>query len=261
MDSHKTFENAPMSPEENQINESYWPPIRKILEEDPSEVDRLNLKCMMCKSPMSTKWYEHVNGDNGHDHRAIILLCGHLIGYSCLMDHLMHRNSQGLSFECPLGKCGPSSHPVCGCPFKGWSFPDNVEDVSVCKRTASEGLEVKPKCYVCTFDDLVQSLTLLTSAFEWKMREDLESFKLAYRVQIKHKIYGAFDGDERTSEEIEIPASMREHCRNLESSLATLLYCPSPTIGEGDFKIRLFKYSDPIKMMAVRRRENDIWDL
>ncbi|EEU40282.1 uncharacterized protein NECHADRAFT_76393 [Fusarium vanettenii 77-13-4] len=234
MDSDKTPENAPMPPEENQINESYWPTLRKILEEDPSGMDRLSLECMMCKSPMSTKENEHVKDENGGDHRAIILLCGHLIGFSCLADHLMYRKTHGLPPGCPLNTCKPSFHPVCGCFFMGWPFPEKAEDVGVCKRTASEGLKLKPKCYTCTSDDVLQSLTLLTGALEGKMLEDLESFKLAYRIQIKNKIYGAFDGDERE-----------------KSSLATLYYCPSPSIGEGDFKVRLFEYSGPIEMIAV----------
>lgn len=83
-----------MSPEEDQINKSYWPVLRKILEEDPSGMDRVNLECMMCKLPMSTKANEHVKGDNGNDHRPMILLCGHLIGLSCLADHRVYRQAR-----------------------------------------------------------------------------------------------------------------------------------------------------------------------
>ncbi|KAL2691760.1 hypothetical protein Neosp_002151 [[Neocosmospora] mangrovei] len=253
-------ENASMSPKENQINESYWPSLRKVLEEDPSGWDRLNLECMMCRSPMSIKESEHVKDENGCDHRPMILLCGHIIGLSCLTDHLMYQNSQGIPFGCPLNTCKPSFHPVCGCFFMGWPFPEKAEDVSVCNRTAPEGLELKPKCYACTSDDLIQSLTLLTSALEWNMLKDLESFKLAYRIQIKNRIFGAFENDERECDEIEIPATMREHCRNLESSLATLYYCPSPSIGEGDFKIRFFEYSGPIEVITTRRRLEEVKD-
>ncbi|KAJ4149564.1 hypothetical protein NW754_001004 [Fusarium falciforme] len=54
MSSDEAHESTPASPrEEDQINEWYWPVLRKILEKDPSGMDRLNLECMICDLPMA----------------------------------------------------------------------------------------------------------------------------------------------------------------------------------------------------------------
>lgn len=235
-------------PDENQINETSWSVLRKILEKDPSGMDRLNLECMMCKLPMSTKANEL------DPHKAVIMQCGHIIGISCLVGHLADHEIQGLPFACPFNECGPSFHPECGCGFLGFPFPEKVENIGICKRTAAEGLELMPKCYKCAFDEVLQSLTLLTGVLEWKKREELKSFKVAYRIQIKDRIWGAFEEDERECTEGEIPASMREHCRNVEASLATLYSFPDQVLGEKDLKIRFFEYSGPlVETLGMRR--------
>ncbi|KAJ3465767.1 hypothetical protein MRS44_006425 [Fusarium solani] len=223
--------------EENQINKSYWPVLRKILEEDPSGMDRVNLECMMCKLPMSTKANEHVK-----------------VAWPTIACTV----KLGLPFACPLNACGPSSHPECGCSYMGWPFPERVEDFGTSKRTTTEGLKLKPKCFNCASVDVLQSLTLLTGVLKWEKFKELKSVQVAYRIQLKHKIWGAFEGDKRESAEIPIPASMHEHCRNVEASLATLYSCPSQVIGEGDLKIRFFEYSGPLDMIRVRRRLDNV---
>lgn len=105
---------------------------------------------------------------------------------------------------------------------------------------------------------MLQSLTLLTGVLKWEKFKELKSVQVAYRIQRKHKIWGAFEGDKRESAEIPIPASMREHCRNVEASLATLYSCPSQVIGEGDLKIHFFEYSGPLEMIRVRRRLDNV---
>ncbi|KAI8689963.1 hypothetical protein NCS56_00260400 [Fusarium sp. Ph1] len=99
MSSDETSETTPASSrEEDQINESYWPVLRKIFERDPSGMDRLNLECMICDLSMSVKADEQGENNNGLGHRAVILPCGHLVGTSCMHKFNMYHRKKGLRF-------------------------------------------------------------------------------------------------------------------------------------------------------------------
>ncbi|KAI8679712.1 hypothetical protein NCS57_00249700 [Fusarium keratoplasticum] len=248
MSSDETSENTPASPrEEDQINELYWPVLRKILEKDPSGMDRLNLECMICNLPMSIKADKNGENKNGFGHRALILPCGHLVGTSCMHEFNVYRLQNGLHFTCPL-HCEPLHHPECGCFLFCWHMPDKVEDFDGKPFCRAEGMPVTPKCGSCTLKDVGRCLTTLTSIFEPKFFGELISFQVVYQVQVLDFIWGRLAGDERKCVAIDIPDSMHDLCRSIEAKLVALCNLPGQTVKDGDVKIRLFRYSGPLAM-------------
>ncbi|UPK96611.1 hypothetical protein LCI18_007546 [Fusarium solani-melongenae] len=251
MSSDEPSENTPASPrEEDQINESYWPVLRKILEKDPSGMDQLNLECMICNLPMSVKADENSEYKNGFAHRALILHCGHLVGTSCMHEFNLHRRWNGLHFTCPL-HCEPLQHPDCGCFRFCWHMPDKVEDFDSKPLCRAEGMLMTPKCGSCTMRDIGRCLTTLTSIFEPKCYGELKSFEIIYQLQVQDLLWGRLAGDERKCVEIDIPDSMHDICRSMEAKILVLFNPTRQIVKDGEVKIRLFRYSGPL---AIDRR-------
>ncbi|RSL75326.1 hypothetical protein CEP51_010974 [Fusarium floridanum] len=240
--------------EEGLINESYWPRLREILVEDPSGMDRLNLECMICTMPMVINPHDPGQEDRVIDHRAMILLCGHLVGFSCIYRHFCHRQEIRQPFTCPFHGGEPLCHPDCGCGHMGWPMPSKVEEFSARPLTTAEGLLLARKCIGCTLDDVVRCLTILTDIFVPDLSDLLKSFQVAYRIRVKHLIWGEFEGDERASHEVKLPFSMLQHCRNMESSLITTCSAPGLHLRVGDVKVGLFLYDEPMEHGRVVRR-------
>ncbi|KAJ4210144.1 hypothetical protein NW767_000417 [Fusarium falciforme] len=248
MSSDEAHESTPASPrEEDQINEWYWPVLRKILEKDPSGMDRLNLECMICDLPMSVKVDKNGGNKNESVHRALILPCGHQVGTKCMHEFNVYRRQNGLHFTCPL-HCEPLHHPECGCFLFCWHMPDKVEDFDAKPFCRAEGMPVTPKCGPCTLKDVGRCLTTLTSTFEPKFFGELKSFEVVYQVQVLDFIWGRLAGDERKCVAIDIPDSMHDLCRSIEAKLVALCNIPGQTVKDGDVKIRLFRYSGPLEM-------------
>ncbi|KAJ4317040.1 hypothetical protein N0V84_007565 [Fusarium piperis] len=229
MSSDETHENATASPTEGDlIDECYWPRLREVLEKDPSGMERLDLECMICKLPMTVEPQEIVWNEGRLDHRALnhqatILLCGHLVGLRCIYDHFEYRRSQNQPLTCPLNIHESLSYPKCGCVHLGLALPHKVEDFKDNPRTLSEGLVLMPKCALCTLEDVSEGLTILTGVFEPELLGPLKSMEVVYRIRVREITWGEIMDDERENAEIELPASVRELCRNLEASLATAL--------------------------------------
>ncbi|RSL49453.1 hypothetical protein CEP53_009154 [Fusarium sp. AF-6] len=240
--------------EEDLINESYWPRLREILVEDPSGMDRLGLECMICTMPMIVNPHDPSQDDRVIDHRAMILLCGHVVGFSCIYRHFCHRQETRQPFTCPFHGGEPLSHRECGCGHMGWPMPGKVEEFSARPLTTAEGLLLTPKCIGCTLDDVVRCLTILTDIFAPDLSDFLKSFQVAYRIRVKHLIWGEFEGDERASHEVKLPFSMLQHCRNMESSLITACSAPGLLLSVGDVKVGLFLYDEPMEHGRVVRR-------
>ncbi|RSL90094.1 hypothetical protein CEP52_014698 [Fusarium oligoseptatum] len=110
-----------------------------------------------------------------------------------------------------------------------------VEDPSGMDRL---GLE----CMICTMPMVINPHDL--------GQED----RVAYRIRVKHLIWGEFEGDERASHEVKLPFSMLQHCRNMESSLITTCSAPGLHLRVGDVKVGLFLYDEPMEHGRVVRR-------
>lgn len=255
MSSDETCENTPASPGDgNQISETYWPRLREVLEKDPSGMDRLSLECMICKTPMTLNPHSNAKVEgNPIDHRAMILLCGHLVGFRCMYDYFTYCRARDQPFGCPLD-AQKLHHPVCGCCSMGWPLPGKVEDFSRRLFTIAEGLALAPSCLTCVLDGVVKGLTILTCILEPDLSAPLKSFQAAYRVQIGNLVWGEFEDDERESVELEPPASMREHYRNMEVSLVTHCHLPDHVVRDGNAKVSLFWYNEALERDEVSRR-------
>ncbi|RSL63738.1 hypothetical protein CEP54_005077 [Fusarium duplospermum] len=241
--------------EEDLINESYWPRLREILVRDPSGMDRLGLECMICMMPMIINPRDASDGHNTVDHRAMVLLCGHIVGFSCIFEYFSYRQQHSLPYACPLHAKPPLCHSECGCGHTGWPMPGKVEDFFVRPLTIAEGLSLAPECIGCTIDDMFRRLTILTNIFEPDFAELLESSQIAYRIRVKHLIWGEFEDDERASHEIRRPISMLQHYRSIERSLITMYSAPGQLLRVGDVEVGLFLYDEPVEHGRVMRRK------
>ncbi|KAM0350199.1 hypothetical protein ACHAPU_003364 [Fusarium lateritium] len=86
------------------INETYFPALMDILQQDPSAAERLDLECPICKEVLTTNDDDKVSYSNDEvdvNHGAFILPCGHIIGYSCSREYLNYSAEARILHRCP----------------------------------------------------------------------------------------------------------------------------------------------------------------
>ncbi|KAF5002215.1 hypothetical protein FGRMN_521 [Fusarium graminum] len=86
------------------INETYFPALMDILQQDPSATGKLNLECPICRDVMTTNDEDKVSYSNDEadvNHGAFVLPCGHIIGYSCSREIYNYSSETGVPHRCP----------------------------------------------------------------------------------------------------------------------------------------------------------------
>ncbi|KAF5011956.1 hypothetical protein FDECE_1962 [Fusarium decemcellulare] len=132
------------------ITETMWPQLRDILLQDPSGMDRLNLRCIACNQRMTV-------GNDNSQHAACILPCGHMIGYKCCRS-LYSEKPRASTHTCPA--CSYDLiHPGCGHPHYGVLMHSSVDSFHLTPPTLPEGGGCLHRtCPDCSVEKLLEGL-------------------------------------------------------------------------------------------------------
>ncbi|KAM5367035.1 hypothetical protein ACJZ2D_010216 [Fusarium nematophilum] len=205
---------------EAEITETFWPRLWEILSDDPSGMDRLNLKCMVCHERMTTdEDEEDVDGQEDQPLRrgAHILPCGHMACEGCVRNVLNHACKNASPYCCPF--CRMSlDHGECEHPHPGVPMQQAVRSLHL---TPPEGRRVLPRlCDTCGVLSVYNGLNSILVG----MGED-EEFHLAENEYIALSVRGGYslwavqDHADGKVRDVEMPEWLLEDCQRYAERL------------------------------------------
>ncbi|KAM0202997.1 hypothetical protein ACHAPQ_008899 [Fusarium lateritium] len=189
-----------MSAITKKCSETYWPLLKEQLASGKVGFDDLDLPCTICYDTMGVQSSECVPDENGHDHGAVVLPCGHMFGYSCI------RHAVEASVENEINVCCPScradvTHMVCGHVNLGQMIPTCQEDLDRVTLAVKDG-KFNHSCIHCYSDQYLQRLRGLLKSMP---RHRVLDSGLELCLTTRHHLYTHKSPATEFSEEIPPP--------------------------------------------------------
>lgn len=147
-----------MSQESSKVSDSFWPSLKKKLEQDSNNFGRLDISCQICFEPTTVGGPQYSNVDPERDHRASILACGHIFGDNCITKYLKKcEKKEGRVPNCPTCRA-TLQHAECSHACLGIPVPNCPTQLSTVLPTLSEGGKVAELCCMCELAEVVECL-------------------------------------------------------------------------------------------------------
>ncbi|KAG5755873.1 hypothetical protein H9Q69_000056 [Fusarium xylarioides] len=139
-----------MSSPKDPITAAYYPELAKIINNDPTAIERLEIECGMCQDKMSNPEDKTCS--------AIIFPCGHMFCPSCVKEYREYNRTNGIPYKCPVCRCELKGK-VCGCPGKDTFFePTQHQDEDLLDRLQKEISKQEDACVFCQMSLLANGL-------------------------------------------------------------------------------------------------------
>ncbi|KAF5629892.1 uncharacterized protein FTJAE_8399 [Fusarium tjaetaba] len=139
-----------MSSSKDPITAAYYPELSKIINNDPTAIERLEIECGMCQDKMSNPEDKTCS--------AIIFPCGHMYCPPCVKEYREYNRANGINHKCPLCRFDLKGR-VCGCPDKETLFdPTQHQDEGLLDKLKDELSKEKGSCAFCQLSMLVNGL-------------------------------------------------------------------------------------------------------
>lgn len=146
-----------MSQESDKVSDNFWPSLKKTLEEDSNNFDRLDISCQICFEPTTVGGQPYRNYAPKRDHRATILPCGHIFGDSCIATYLREGEQPARKPNCPACRAN-LKHAGCPHACLGTPVPNCPAEVSTVLPILSEGGKIAEVCCLCELGETVECL-------------------------------------------------------------------------------------------------------
>ncbi|RBR02630.1 hypothetical protein FVER53263_05987 [Fusarium verticillioides] len=139
-----------MSSSRDPITAAYYPELAKIINNDPTAIERLEIECGMCQDKMSNP--------EDKTFSAIIFPCGHMFCPPCVKEYREYNRSNGVSYKCPVCRFELKGR-VCGCPDKETLFdPTQHQDEGLLDKLKDKLSKEKGACAFCQLSILANGL-------------------------------------------------------------------------------------------------------
>lgn len=147
-----------MSHESSKVSDSFWPSLKKKLEEDSNNFGRLNVSCQICFESTTIGGRPYSNLGSQRDHRGSILACGHIFGDNCIAKYLREcEKEDGRDPNCPTCRAN-LQHAECSHACLGIPVPNCPTQLSTVLPTLSEGGKIAQVCCMCELAEVVECL-------------------------------------------------------------------------------------------------------
>ncbi|KAF5538952.1 hypothetical protein FMEXI_9172 [Fusarium mexicanum] len=144
-----------MSSPKDPITAAYYPELAKIINNDPTAIDRLEIECGMCRDKMSNLEDKTCS--------AIILPCGHMFCPPCVQEFRQYNISNDVPSRCPVCRFDLISR-TCGCPGDRDTLfdPTQHQDEDLLARLQEQISRRKGACVLCQMTTLARGLRCIT---------------------------------------------------------------------------------------------------
>ncbi|KAM0563198.1 hypothetical protein ACHAPJ_000914 [Fusarium lateritium] len=199
------------------VSETYWPALKASFDQDSTAAQRLDLQCGICLEKMTVNdddvLCEPDNEASLH-HGAYILPCGHIFGYKCASELMLHNREHRAHHSCP--QCRECLHSVvCKCPLnRGTLLRVRADLQDAMHASVKKSKELMVRCFDCAmrfllvglkqiailginFDDTLQGLLILgftirTSDKVWEHQSLSPNTRLIRRLEIPRELLEIF---------------------------------------------------------------------
>ncbi|KAM0232904.1 hypothetical protein ACHAP5_010566 [Fusarium lateritium] len=239
------------------INETYFPALMQIIDQDPSTLDRLGLQCPICMELMPVSSERGLSIHNNHC--AYVLPCKHMVGVSCVATLISHGLGAGNTHSCPSCRAD-LSHPGCRHPnikgtlmlmHEGWRarMNDSIEESS----------RIEEFCAGCYVDFMTHRLTTIAfDEFDFStILVDRRLLQLSYKWGEKVFLPPSAPRDAPVFMEVAMLPSMENACERAREYLAKLLGVPADKVAELEFHWKVLQLQeDPDDALDIKNLIN-----
>ncbi|KAF4951000.1 hypothetical protein FSARC_13038 [Fusarium sarcochroum] len=197
------------------VTETYWPALKATFEEDPSAAQRLDLQCGICLEQMTLNDDDvpcEPDNEAGLHHGAYILPCGHIFGYKCASELMLHKRNPKAHHSCPT--CRECLHSaMCECPHNKGTLLRVSEGLQDAMHASIEKhKDLVMFCRECAMEFLLRGLrriAFLAIDFDDTLQGP---FVLDFVIRTGEKIWERHNRvpDRRLSRQLEIPPKLLE---------------------------------------------------
>ncbi|SPJ82069.1 uncharacterized protein FTOL_09474 [Fusarium torulosum] len=223
------------------INETYFPALMQILDQDPSAAERLGLQCPICMELMTIDTTDDFSGLNSHN--AYVLPCKHIVGLSCIATLIVHNGETGTAHRCPTCRAD-LFHSGCQHPnIRGTIIRLSQACRAAVNISVLNSNRIDEFCVDCYVEYITQRLTnIAIDEFDFS---NLVTGRRA--VQLTYKIGGivftslSFPRNATTIMELPILPNLRNATERAREYLAKLLGVPADKTAELEFCLTLIE--------------------
>ncbi|KAM0294626.1 hypothetical protein ACHAO9_001061 [Fusarium lateritium] len=235
------------------INETYYPALMQIIEQDPSAADRLGLQCPICMELMniSTEQGQPIRDD----HTAYVLPCKHIVGLSCGVTLIAHGLGAGNTLSCPSCRADlfyrGCRHPN----IKGTLINLHEDWRARMNDSIEESSRIDEFCAGCYVDFMTHRLT--TIAFDEidfsTILVGRRLLQLSYKWGEKVFVPPSAPRDAPVFMEVAMLPSMANACERVREYLAKLLGVPADKAAEIEFHWKVLQIQeDPDGVLDIQ---------
>ncbi|KAF5624929.1 hypothetical protein F52700_9304 [Fusarium sp. NRRL 52700] len=147
-----------MSSPKDPITAAYYPELAKIINNDPTAIERLEIECGMCRDKMISPEDKTCS--------AIIVPCGHMFCPPCLKEYREYSRTNDLPYKCPVCRSDLKGK-ACGCSGdKDTLFdPTQPQDEVLLARLQKEISNLGGVCTSCQMSMLAIGLRRIALYF------------------------------------------------------------------------------------------------
>ncbi|KAI6750932.1 hypothetical protein HG530_014382 [Fusarium avenaceum] len=220
------------------VNENHFPELMKMIDDDPSVAERLDLECTVCKKSIT---FSRDDSPGFGRHDAYVLPCQHIVGLSCATELLLHNRSTGTPHRCPTCRAD-LIHSGCGHPntkgtllrlSEAWRLPMYI---SVLDSNRTDEF-----CVSCYFDFITRRLTMI--AFNEFDFSNLVTGRRVVKLFLKwgEKVYKSLSCPKNTTTIMELPIQpiLRNTIERIRQPVARMLDIPDDKKAELEFHLTL----------------------
>lgn len=221
------------------VNENHFPELMKVITEDPSAVERLDLECPICMQSITINNSNDSPGTDSHD--AYVLPCKHIVGMSCAVEHIHHDLMTGTTYRCPTCRAD-LIHSGCGHPnTKGTLLRLSNAWRLAMYISVLDSNRTDEFCVSCYFDFITHRLTMI--AFNEFDFSNLVTGRRVVKLFLKwgEKVYKSLSCPKNTTTIMELPIQpiLRNAIERIRQPVARMLDIPDDKKAELEFHLTL----------------------
>ncbi|KAI8723519.1 RING-type domain-containing protein [Fusarium sp. LHS14.1] len=147
-----------MSQQFSKVSDSFWPSLKKKLEQNSNNFGRLDVQCQICFESTTVGGPPYSNVDPQRDHRASILACGHIFGDKCIAKYLKKcEKKEERVPNCPTCRA-TLQHAECSHACLGIPVPNYSSQLCTVLPTLTEDGKIADLCSMCELSEVVECL-------------------------------------------------------------------------------------------------------
>jgi hypothetical protein len=247
------------------INETYFPALMQLLDQDPSAAERLGLQCPICMELMTIDTTGDFSGPNSHN--AYVLACKHIVGLSCAVTLIVHNGQTGTAHRCPTCRAD-LFHSGCQHPnIRGTIIRLSQACRAAVNTRVLNNSRIDEFCADCYVRYITHRLIQIAiDEFDFSnLVTGRRAVQLAYKIGRTVFKSGSFPRNVTTIMELPILSNLRNATERAREYLAKLLGVSADKTAELEFCLTLIEINpvhgpDPLNELLFRGQREYIQD-